>query len=217
MSSLLEKGDKAVKGVLLIGCMPCFIVLILIIAMFRSCMGYGEIDIDNSIMRSRCDYERMMIVDSTGNGFELLYYTTEAVTDLRFEEINSRKHLIDSYKKLKNEAAAHFDHDLINTDIYDFVKYAKTFDIDSADVRLVNIWVYGNEYKKLYHRPHKDYPDSDRRFYDFDFGILYLEEYDVYPYNFEALRRYKYWGCDSTSLTDERYTHITKSDILRRK
>ena len=215
MSTLLEKGDRAVEGILLIGCMPCFIVLILIIAMFRSCMGYDEIDIDNSTMRRREMYDRTVIKDSTGNGYELLWYTTNPVSDRRYEEIKSRKHLDESYKKLKKEAAAHFDNDLINTDIYDVVKYAKTFDIDSADVRLVNIFIYGSEYEKLYQRQHKDYPDGWEMLDDDDFGGLYLEEYDVYKRNNSALPYYRYWGCYATSLYDERYTHVTRSDRLR--
>ena len=215
MSSLLEKGDRTVEGVLLIGCMPCFIVFVLIIAMFRSCMGYGKIDIDNSTMCRREMYDRAVIKDSTGNGYELLWYTTNPVSERRYEEIKSRIHLDESYKKLKEEAAAHFNNDLINTDIYDFVKYAKTFDIDSTDVRLVNVFIYGIEFEKLSQRPHKNYPDGWEMLDDDDFGVLYLEEFDVYKRNNSALPCYRYWGCYATSLYDERYTHITKSDRLR--
>ena len=215
MSNFLKKADKAVEGIILIGCMPSFIILIVVIALFRSCMGYGEIDIDNSYMVRRYMYDRTNITDSTGNGYELLWYTTKAVTDLRYDEIKSRKHIRDSYKRLKKEAGAHFNHDLINTNIYDFVKYAKTFDIDSMDVRLVNIFVYGNEYTKLYQRPHKDYPDGWEKYDDYDFGGLYLEEFDVYKRNNSALPHYRYWGCYATSLSDERYTHATKSDRLQ--
>ena len=66
MSIFSEKADKVVEGIILIGCMPSFIVLILIIALFRSCMGYGEIDIDNSYMTRRYEYNREYITDSTG-------------------------------------------------------------------------------------------------------------------------------------------------------
>ena len=212
MSNLLKKGDRAVEGIILIGCMPSFIVLILIIALSRSCMGYGEIDIDNSYMVRRHMHSRAYVTDSTGNGYELLWYTTNAVTDKRYKEIMSRKHIRNSYKQLKENAAAHFDHNLMNTDIYDFVKYAKTFDVDSMDVRLVNIWAYGADYEKLYRRPHKDYPNGWELLDDNDFGVLYLEENDVNNRNNSTLQRYRYWGCYATSSTDERYTHITKAD-----
>ncbi len=218
MSNFGQKADQAVMGILYIGCMPCFIILVLIVAMFRSCMGYGEIDIDNSYMTRRYMYDRLYIQDSTGVGFECLWYTTKSVTEARYDEIRSRQHLRESYKRLQAEAGEHFNHNLINTDIYDFVEYAKTFDIDSTDVRLVNIWVYGKEYEDLYRRPHPDFPDGihylDRIK---ELGELYLEENDVYPYNFSTPRTYRYWGCYATSSKDERYTHITKSDRLRAK
>lgn len=172
------------------------------------CYNY---DIDNSTMKRRQLYDRFQITDSTGCGFELLYYTTNQVTDERYREIKSRKHLHDSYKTLRENAANHFRHDLINTDIYDFVKYAKRFDIDSLDVRLVNIWVYGKRYEKLYQQPHPDFPSSNsENCENSDLGVLYLKENDVYPYNFLCSRTYRYWGCSVTSSKDERYTHILK-------
>lgn len=197
--------------------MPTFFILIAIIGIFRSCMGYDNIDLDNSIMLNRYAYKRMYITDSLGNGFETLHYTTNAVSDRRYDEIMCREHLWHSYKRLKEEAADHFGHDLINTDIYDFVEYAKSFDIDSADVRLVNIWAYGREYEKLYHRPHEDYINGWRKGDNVEFGALYLNENDIYPYNREAPRTYRYWGCDVTSLKDERHTHITNTDRARYK
>ena len=218
MNNIGQKADRFVMGILYIGCMPTFIILVVIIGLFRSCMGYGEVTMDNSYMKRRELYDRVYITDSTGVGFELLYFTTNPVTELRYREIKSRQHIRDSYKRLKVEAADEFDHDFINTDIYDFVEYAKTFDVDSADVRLVNIWVYGREYTDLYRRPHPDYPDGVHYLDDLkELGELYLKENDVYPYNFSAPRTYRYWGCYATSLSDERYTHITKDDRLRTK
>ncbi|MFR9546473.1 MAG: hypothetical protein SNJ29_12985 [Rikenellaceae bacterium] len=217
MNNFRQKADNFVGGMLLIGCMPSFLILIAVIGIFRSCMGYDEISIDNSIMTRRYSYRRMYITDSLGNGFETLHYTTNAVSSARYDEIMSREHLWHSYNKLRAEAADHFGHDLINTDIYDFVEYAKTFDIDSADVRLVNVWAYGREYEKLYQRPHEDYPDGWRNGDDVEFGTLYLKESDVYSENFSYIQRYRYWGCSATSLADERYTHISQSDRLQHK
>lgn len=217
MSNFGQKADNFVGGIILIGCMPSFLILIAVIGIFRSCMGYDEIDIDNSIMTRRHSYRRMYITDSLGNGFETLHYTTNDVSDARYKEIMSREHLWYSYNRLRDEAADHFGHDLINTDIYDFVEYAKTFDIDSADVRLVNIWAYGRGYEKLYHRPHEDYPDGWKDGDDVGFGAAYLKENDVYNKNFSHIRTYRYWGCSATSLTDERYSHITPYDRGRYK
>lgn len=216
MNNIGQKADNLVAGVLLIGCTPSFLILIGIIALFRSCMGYGEIDIDNSTMLRRYMYDRINITDTMGNGYELLLYTTNAVSDKRYEEIKSRQHLRDSYKQLKAEAADYFDNDLLNTDIYDFVEYAKRFDVDSCDVRLVNIWVYGSQYEALYQQPNSDFPlkiDQIDRINNL--GVLYLKENDVYPYNLTAPRTYRYWQCEATSLQDERYSHITEADQVR--
>ncbi len=218
MSKFWHKADRSVEAVLLIGCTPTFLILIAIIALFRSCVGYGVDDIDNSYMVQRYMYDRIIIKDSTGNGYELLWYTTNAVTDRRYEEIKSRQHIRESYDSLKRSAANHFQHDLINTDIYDFVEYAKSFDIDSMDVRLVNIWVYGKDYAELYRRPHPDYPDGvDSSDKIKGLGELFLKENDVYPYNIGTRHIYRYWGCDATSLTDERYTHITEQNRTQYK
>lgn len=212
MNNIGQKADKAVMGILYFGCMPSFIILIIVISMVRSCMGYGEMDLDNSYMTRRYMYDRMYVTDSTRNGYELLLYTTNSVSEARYKEIHSRQPLRDSYKRLQAEAGERFNHRLIDTDIYDFVEYAKTFDINSDDVRLVNIWVYGRDYPKLYLRPHEDYPDGWEYLDDNEFGILFLKEDDIYPYNLEAGRTYRYWECDATSDKDERFTHITKAD-----
>ena len=216
MNNIGQKADNLVAGVLLIGCTPSFLILIGIIALFRSCMGYGEIDIDNSTMLRRYMYDRINITDTMGNGYEILLYTTNAVSDKRYEEIKSRQHLRDSYKQLKAEAVDYFDNDLLNTDIYDFVEYAKRFDVDSCDVRLVNIWVYGSQYEALYQQPNTDFPlKIDQIDKIHNLGVLYLKENDVYPYNLTSPRTYRYWQCEATSLQDERYSHITEADQVR--
>ena len=217
MNNIRQKADTAVGGILLFGCMPSFIILIVIVSLMRPCMGYGKMDLDNSYITRRYMYDRIYVTDSTSNGYELLYYTTNSVTEARYKEIHSRQPLRDSYKRLQVEAGEHFNHKLIDTDIYDFVEYAKTFDINSDDVRLVNIWVYGCEYTKLYQRPHEKYPNGWKFSDDNDLGLLFLKENDVYPYSSSSLHTYRYWECDATSSKDERYTHVTEVDRLRSK
>lgn len=214
-NSFLDVVNNGCGVVLLLGGTTSFLILIAIIGLFRSCMGIGEIDLDSSYMVRRYEFTRQYITDSTGNGFELLYYTKNHVTELRYKEIKSRKHIWDSYKKLKAEAADHFNHDFINTDIYDFVEWAKSFDID-PDVRLTNIWVYGSKYKELYRQPNPDFPDVHTP-YALDIGILFLNEFDVNPYNPNSGRTYRYWNCEATSLSDERYNHVTERDYGRAK
>lgn len=213
MNKFWNIADKGCSVVLLLGGTTSFLILIAVIGLFRSCMGYDEIDIDNSYMVRRYMFRRTCVLDSVGNGYELLWYTTKHVTERRIEEIKTRQHIYDSYKKLEAEAADHFNHDMINTDIYDFVEWAKKYDIDS-DVRLVNIWVCGRDYKELYRQPNSKFPEVHTPFVP-DMGILYLEEFDVYPYNPDFRRTYHYWKCDVTSLTDERFNHVTERDYLR--
>lgn len=211
----LEIADKGCVVVLLLGGTTTSLILIAVIGLFRSCMGIGEIDIDNSYMVQRYTFDRAYIEDSTGNGYELLWYTTNHVTQKRYEEILTRQHIRDSYKRLKAEAGDHFNHKLIETDIYDFVEYAKQFDID-PDVRLANIWVYGSDYERLYRQPNSAFPEVHTPF-AYGIGILFLKEFDVYPYNPEARRTYRYWQCEATSSSDERFTHVTERDYLRAK
>lgn len=54
-------------------------------------------------------------------------------------------------------------------------------------MRLLNIWVYG-DIEELYKYPHDLYPNGWELLDDDDLGVLYLKEYDVYPYNFSAHR-----------------------------
>lgn len=178
-------------------------------------MGIGEIDLDSSYMVQRHTFTRKYITDSTGNGFEMLWFTTKAVTDKRLAEIKTRQHIWDSYQRLEEQAADHFNHDFISTDIYDFAEWAKGFDID-PDVRLVNIWVRGLEYQKLYRQPNPDFPEVFTP-YAIDIGILFLNEFDVNPYNPNSGRTYRYWQCEATSSSDERYNHVTEQDYLRVK
>ena len=214
MNKLWNIINQGCAVVLLLGGTTSFLILIAVIGLFRSCMGYDEIDIDNDIMKRRHMFDQAYITDSLGNGYELQWWTKDAVSDKRWKEMLTRYHVYKSYQKLEEEAPARFNHDLINTDIYEFTQYAKQFDID-PDIRLATVFVYGLEYKKLYWRPNPAYPELKLSPLD-DIGILYIGEFDVYPYNFEAPQRYRYWKCFATSLTDERYSHITEIEYQRR-
>lgn len=216
MKKILQFLNQGCAVVLLLGGTTSFIIMIATIGLCRSCMGIGEIDIDNSYMIRRYQFDRTFIEDSTGNGYELLWYTTNHVTEKRYREILTRQAIWDSYNRLEDEAGDHFNHRLIETDIYDFVTWAKGYDID-PDVRLVNIWVYGSECKKLYRQPNDSTPEVVHTPFAPDIGILYLEESDIYPYNPDADRRYRYWQCEVTSESDERFNHVTERDYLRAK
>lgn len=216
MNKLVEFINKGCLLVGLIGGTTSMILLIAIIGIFKECVGPKEDPMDISIMKQRECYDRHIIEDSTGVGFELLWYTTKPVTPKRLDEIQSREPIRKAQRQLLQEAPGHFNHDFFHTDIHDFARYARQFDVD-PDVRLVNLFVYGEKLKRQYLRPNPNLPDACTEYNSStDQGILYLEEHDIYPYNPEAAPTYRYWKCRQTSTTDERYTHFTNREYIQR-
>ena len=171
---------------------------------------------DVSNMKQRECYDRQYLTDSTRVGFELVWYTTNTVTPKRLKEIQSREPIRKAQKQLLQEAPEHFKHDFFHTDIYDFARYARQFDVD-PDVRLVNLFVYGMALEQQYLQPNPNLPDGCTEYNtSTQQGVLYLEENDIYPYNPKAGPTYRYWKCWRTSTTDERYTHFTTSEYIQR-
>lgn len=210
MNKLTETVNKGCFLVSILGGTTSVTILIIIIGLLKSCFGEKIDPLDDSYMTKREMFSRKCITDSTGVGFELLWYTTNPVTKKRMEEIRTRDQIYQAQKQLCNQAANHFKHDFFNIDIYNFAKYAKRFDVDT-DVRLVNIFVYGLRLKKQYWQPNPTLPSGGctEPAHNTEQGILYLEECDIYVTNPDAGRRYRYWECWRTSSTDERYTHFT--------
>ena len=200
----------------LIGGPTSLIILIVIIGLVKECVSPKEDPMDVSIMKQRECYDRRFLTDSTGVGFELVWYTTNPVTPKRLDEMQTRDTIIKAKKQFLQEAPEHFNHDFFHTDIHDFARYARRFDVD-PDVRLVNLFVYGMALEKEYLRPNPNLPDGCTEYNTTtQQGILYLEENDIYPYNTEASPKYRYWKCWRTSTTDERYTHFTTSEYIQR-
>ncbi len=201
--------------VALIGGTTSLIILIAVIGLIKECVGPKVNPLDNSYMTQRVEFGRAIVRDSTDVGFELVWYTTNPVTNARAEEIKSRRYIREAQKRLLEEAPEHFGHNFINTDIHDFAAYARKYDVD-ADVRLVNIFVYGEELEKQYLQPNPSLPDGCTEYNPWtQQGILYLEENNIYICNHSAEHVYRYWKCWRTSTKDERYTHFTASEYIQ--
>ena len=130
-----------------------------IIGLVKECVGPKEDPMDVSNMKQRECYDRQYLIDSTRVGFELVWYTTNTVTPKRLKEIQNRQPIRKAQKQLLQEAPGHFNHDFFHTDIYDFARYARQFDVD-PDVRLVNLFVYGMALEQQYLQPNPNLPDG---------------------------------------------------------
>ena len=55
---------------------------------------------DNSINKSREIIGHVQVRDSTGNGFRVVYVTRDPVTEERYREIRSRRHIREGFERL---------------------------------------------------------------------------------------------------------------------
>lgn len=217
----MSKIDKAANGIYIasvIGYWPIMIILILTVAVIRSCVTTPVDPLDNSIMKRGYTITNLMVYDSVGNGFEVVYTTVNAVTDARFQEIRYRPHICSSFKKLQKDAPLHFGL-LLDTDIYDFAEFAKKYDSD-PDITINSIFVCGEEKEDMYRQksPRGDNFATLKEIYTQQ-GIQYITSLEIYCSIPNARRCYKYWKCNgdySTSLTDERYSHVERREIDNR-
>ena len=194
-----------------------FILLIVVIGIIKSCVGTKIDPMDDSINATREIVHIFNIVDSTYNGFRIVYATKNNVTSERLKEIQSRKHINDAIKKLHADAPLYFGN-MVDTDIYDFAEFAVQYDAD-PDIVLHNIFVFGAEKTKLYARNNPKItncatwinPSTEQ-------GVQYLSQDDIYRRRDKEDRIYRYWKCTglySTSYTDERYSHFSEEDRIR--
>lgn len=193
-----------------------FILFIIIIAI-KECVGNGVDPMDDSILKKAEVVEHVMVMDSTYNGFRVVYATIMPVTQERLFEIKSREHISNAFIRLQKEAPVHFG-GLLETDIYDFAIFAKRYDIDK-DIKIHNIFVEGTKKKNLYlgHNPMIKNPavwiDENT-----NQGIVYLESDDIYYLYDKPSRIYRYWKCrsiHSMSTLDEHFSHFSEDDRIR--
>jgi hypothetical protein len=194
-----------------------FFLLIVLICIVKSCMNSGIDPIDDSIISSRQVVEHLNVLDSTFNGFRVVYATKNNVTGLRLKEIRNREHIRTAFMHLQNDAPVYFGGSLLNTDIYDFAGFAVQYDCD-PDIEMHNIFVAGHQKSALYIG--KNFRiDRPAQFFDFrtEQGILYLSHDDIYYRRDLDRRIYRYWKCygnNQTSKTDEHFSHFSEDERI---
>ena len=158
-----------------------------------------------------------MVLDSTKNGFRVIYATAEPVTNEKFVEIATRQEIKDGFERLKKEAPIHFGGNLLEADICDFALYAYRFHIDD-DIIIHNIFVAGKEKMDFYVRPNPNLPEcATWMHHGTEQGNQYLNSNDINFYIPNGGRIYRYWKCRfllQTSDTDERFSHFTEEERL---
>lgn len=215
MGKIIDKTAEGIYVGAAIGFWPIFIVLIAIIGMVKCCVTTPVDPMDNSNMKQSHIIRNLIVYDSARNGFEVVYQTTNAVTNARFDEIWSRKHIDIGFEKLQKEAPEHFGL-MLNTDIYDFGLFAVGY-IPDPDITINTIFVYGRDKEDMYRQPN---PNGDnfatlKEIYT-EQGIQYIRGKDIFYYKGGGTRIYRYWQCNgiySTSSTDERFSHVEKREI----
>lgn len=193
-----------------------FIVLIIIACIIKACVGTKVDPMDNSINKSREIIAHVQVVDSTHNGFRVIYASQNGITKERLTEMENCESFIQAIARLKEEAPKHFG-SMLETDIYDFARFVLQYKID-ADYTIHNIFVYGYEKKELYIGPNPQItkpakwidPNTDQ-------GILYIKEEDIYDSPSGKNQIYRYWKCygnQAISFTDERFSHFSEDERI---
>ena len=194
-----------------------FIMLIAGVCIVKSCTGNGIDPMDDSIVCSRQIVKHLNVLDSTHNGFRVVYATKNNVTDARLTEIRNRQHINDAFIRLQQDAPAYFGGSLLDTDIYDFAGFAIQYDSD-PDIKMHNIFVTGHKKSALYIGKNPNI-DKSAQFFDSrtEQGIQYLSQDDIYCRREIKSRIYRYWKCygnNQTSKTDERFSHFSEDERI---
>lgn len=193
-----------------------FVTLIILIWIIISITSVKIDPLDASLNKNTEVVEHLKVTDSMRNGFRVVYATTKSVTSARLEEIRSRPHVKESFRKLSLEAPLHFEN-MLYTDIYDFARFALNYDVD-PDIEMHNIFVCGPDKEKLYigDNPKIQNPAKYINSYTSQ-GLLYLKRNDIYYHRPGRKKVYRYWKCPTihqTSETDEHFSHFSESDRL---
>ncbi|NDV80761.1 hypothetical protein D0T87_02055 [Bacteroides sp. 51] len=192
------------------------IVLIGVVAIIKSCIAEDIEPIDNSINKSREIVSHVEVVDSTKNGFRVVYGTASEVTKERLNEIISREHIGYEFQRIKTDALLHYG-SLLNTDIYDFARFITKYKIDS-DIMIHNIFVSGKEKSHLYIGPNPRINNPATFISPLtEQGIQYINHQDVWGFIRTGDRIYRYWKCkglNELSRKDERFSHFSEDERL---
>lgn len=217
MKQIRKRADELILIAAAIGPWTLLVVAVLIIGTLKCCLTTDSDSIDESINKSPGIVAHVMVLDSTDNGFRVVYATAAPVTDERFAEICDRPGILEGFENLKRKTPEHFGGNLLETDICDFALYAYRFPIDK-DVRIHNIFVAGKEKMDFYVRNNPDLPGcATWMHHGTEQGNQYLNADDINHCIPNGRRIYRYWKCRyllQTSDTDERFSHFTEEERL---
>lgn len=199
---------------------PLFILLIVIIGIFKECTDDTD-PLDYYDGNAKQEYvEFLKIHDSNCNGFRVTYSTVNAVTKERLAEIQSRKHIIEAFKRLEKDAVSYFKDNMLYTDIYDFADFAKKYDVDK-DIQIHCIFIDGVEKCNLYIGENKKWlKEKSATWFNVNTeqGTQWINRDDIYR-NKGSKKTYRYWKCTNplcgTSETDERFSHFSEDERIR--
>lgn len=90
MKQIRKRADELVLIAAAIGPWTLLVVAVLIIGTLKCCLTTDSDSIDESINKSPGIVAHVMVLDSTDNGFRVVYATAAPVTDERFAEICDR-------------------------------------------------------------------------------------------------------------------------------
>lgn len=217
MSNFWSKANDILLMTIIIRPTTTIIGLIIIIGLIKGCVGDDIDPMDNSINKAREVVTHLHVVDSTKNGFRVVYVTTNAVTEERLEEIRSRKTINDAFERLQHDAPLHWNGSLMDADICDFAIFALKYNVDK-DITIHNIFIDGVEKMELYVQPNPNIPECATWMnFETKQGVQYINENDI---NFRipaGEKIYRYWKASNLleySHTDERFSHFLKKDRL---
>ncbi len=213
---MMNENNKYILSTIVAVFKSTAICTIFLIGIIKSCIINDTEPIDNSINKSRQVVAHVEVVDSANNGFRVVYATVNSVTASRFDEIRSRKHIINSFERLKHDGKVYFPN-LLHTDIHDFADFAVKYDVDQ-DIHIHNIFVTGRQKVNLYAGYNPKIPDYAKWIDPNTLqGVQYLSHNDIYNKKKFPVRVYRYWKCRSifsTSLEDERFSHFSESERI---
>ena len=87
MKDIRQKADNAVFVASAIGPWGILMVIVGIVGLVKCCVMKPPDIAEESINKSGNIVEHVMVLDSTNNGFRVVYATAEPVTDEKYEEI----------------------------------------------------------------------------------------------------------------------------------
>lgn len=217
MRNIGSKADDAVFLASAIGPKTLLIIIVCFVGLIKCCVEKPPDLTEENMNKSANVVENVMVLDSTNNGFRVVYVTAKKVSDEKYKLICTKPSIKSGFERLKIEAPKHFNNNLLDADICDFALYAYRFPIDS-DVRIHNIFVAGKEKMELYVRPNPNLENcATWMHFGTEQGNQYLNSHDINVYIPNGGRIYRYWKCRhllQVSDIDERFSHFTEVERL---